>query len=143
MINSLSADVLAQVLDGLPVRIFWKDRESRYLGCNKQFAVDAGVDDPVELIGKSDYYFYPPEQAKAFRDDDADVMWKGEPKVGIVEELTLTDGKTIVLETNKYPLRDQTGKVIGIIGTYQDITARQEQNAERCRACLSELLLAT
>ena len=74
MINALPPDVLTQVLDALPVRIFWKDRESRYVGCNKLFAADAGIEDPKEFVGKSDFYFYHPDQAKAFRDDDAEVM---------------------------------------------------------------------
>lgn len=133
MINTLSPDVLVQILDTLPVRVFWKDRDSRFIGCNQLFADDAGIADPQEFVGKSDYYFYPTDQAKAFRDDDADVMYSGKPRLGIVEKLTHADGRIIWLETNKLPLRDAEGKVIGIVGTYKDITATCTQQEEICR----------
>jgi hypothetical protein len=74
MINALPPEVLVQVLDTLPVRIFWKDRDLRFLGCNQRFADDASIADPQEFVGRSDYFFYPTEQASAFRDDAADVM---------------------------------------------------------------------
>ena len=135
MINALPSDVLTQVLDALPVRIFWKDRESRYLGCNKLFANDAGVDDPREFVGKSDFYFYHPDQAKAFRDDDADVMYSGQAKLGIVEKIVHESGRVQWVETNKLPLRDEAGRVIGVIGMYQDVTGRVMADEAKCRAC--------
>ena len=138
MINSLPPEVLVQVLDTLPVRVFWKDLDSRYLGCNQRFADDAGMSDPSDFIGKSDYYFYHPDQASAFRADDANVMYNGVAKMGIIEKLTRADGRTIWLETNKWPLRDESGRVVGIIGTYQDITERQLAQEETCRACLAQ-----
>jgi PAS domain S-box-containing protein len=124
MINALPPQVLVQVLDALPIRIFWKDRESRFLGCNRLFAQDAGVTDPQEFVGRSDFYFFHPEQAAAFRDDDADVMYTGQPKLGFIEKLTLADGQTRWLESHKLPLRDEEGRVVGVIGMYQDISAR-------------------
>lgn len=127
------------MLDTLPVRIFWKDRDSRYVGCNQQFADDAGVSSPQDLIGRSDYFFFPPEQASAFRDDDADVMFHGLPKMGIIEKLMLASGDIIWLETNKWPMRDPKGEIVGIIGMYQDITARKQDEDERCRTCLSTI----
>lgn len=137
MINSLPLDVLVQVVDTLPVRIFWKDRDSRYLGCNERFAQDAGIADPREFLGKSDYFFYQPDQAAAFRDDDAEVMFSGEPKLGILEKLTRANGQIIWLETNKWPLRAADGEIVGVIGMYVDITERKQSDDERCRACLS------
>lgn len=140
MINSLPPEVLVEVLDALPVRVFWKDRESRYMGCNKRFADDAGIADLSEFIGKSDYYFYHPDQARAFRDDDADVMFTGEPRFGILEKLTKADGRTIWLETHKMPLRNASGEVIGVIGVYSDVTDTKEFDDERCRSCLDVML---
>jgi len=127
--------LLTQVLDALPVRIFWKDRESRYVGCNKLFAADAGVDDPQEFVGKSDFYFYHPDQAKAFRDDDADVMYSGRAKLGIVEKIVHESGQVQWVETNKFPMRDAAGVVVGVIGMYQDVTVRVLADEAKCRAC--------
>lgn len=139
MINALPSDVLVRVLDTLPVRVFWKDRESRYLGCNLRFAEDAGVFDPNEIIGRSDYFFFPPEQASAFRDDDADVMFHDKPKLGIIEKLNRPGKPVIWLETNKWPLHDAEGLIVGVIGMYRDITDAKNEDDERCRACLSVL----
>lgn len=125
MINALPPDVLVQILDALPIRIFWKDRESRFLGCNQLFAQDAGIEDPREFVGRSDFYFYHPEQAEAFRYIDAEVMHSGQPRLNYRERLTLVNGQTRWLETNKLPLRGPGGEVIGIIGMYQDITDRR------------------
>lgn len=123
-VQSLSAETLALVIDALPVRMCWKDRESRFLGCNSLFAADAGVSDPAAFIGKTDYYFYHPDQARAFRIDDAQVMASGVAKLGIVEPLTLETGETRWMETNKVPLRNHAGEIIGVLVTYQDVTER-------------------
>lgn len=139
VINALSADMLVRVLDTLPVRIFWKDRDSRFLGCNRLFALDAGVSDPSEFVGRSDFYFYHPYQAALFRDNDADVMHSRTPKLGILEKLTNANGRVVWLETNKWPLFDDMGEVVGILGMYQDITEAKQAEDERCRSCLSVL----
>lgn len=139
MINSLPPEMLVRILDTLPVRIFWKDLNSRFLGCNALFASDAGVSDPSEFVGRSDFYFYAPEQANAFRADDADIMHTKTPKLGILEKLTKADGRVIWLETNKWPLIDTNGHVSGILGMYRDITQAKFDEDERCRACLSTM----
>jgi PAS domain S-box-containing protein len=134
MICSLPFDSIEEIFDTIPVRIFWKDRDSRFLGCNRPFAEDAGIADPQQFIGKTDFYFYHPEQAKAFRDDDANVMASGLPKLGIIEKIVRDDGGVIWLETNKMPMRDSDGNVIGVIGMYVDVTdrilARQANRAQ-------------
>jgi PAS domain S-box-containing protein len=127
------ASMLALVLDALPARIFWKDTESRILGCNQNFADDAGVTQPGDLIGKTLFDFYPPEQARAFRRDDLEVMRDGEPKLAIEEPLLLSSGKIAWVETNKLPLRDESGAIIGILGTYRDITEQHQAADERRR----------
>ncbi len=142
MINALPPDLLVQVLDALPVRIFWKDRQLRFLGCNRLFAEDAGLSDPNEMIGKSDFYFYHPDQAAAFRYDDAEVMFSGKPRLGLQERLTRADGKILWLETNKLPLRNADGAVIGVLGMYQDITTRKEMEEKRCAKCVLALARA-
>lgn len=124
LLHTLSAETLALIVDAMPIRIFWKDRESRFLGCNKLFAQDAGVTDLGSFVGKTDFYFYHADQARAFRTDDAQVMASGEAKLGIVEELTLETGETRWVETNKVPLRNDAGQIVGILGTYQDVTDR-------------------
>jgi diguanylate cyclase (GGDEF)-like protein/PAS domain S-box-containing protein len=125
--------MLSTVLNALPVRLFWKDRDSRILGCNKQFADDAGFADPVDMIGKTNLDCYPSAQAEAFRADDLEVINSGRPKLAIDEPLRLANGETAWLETNKVPLRNTAGEIIGVLGTYRDVTDRHSADDERVR----------
>ncbi len=123
-------NLLRCVVESVPARVFWKDRESRYLGCNVQFANDAGLASPDELRGKTDFDMGWKDQAELYRADDRAVMESDVPKVDYEEPQTTPDGETIWLRTSKVPLRDESNQVVGIMGTYQDITrhkAAEEQ----------------
>lgn len=128
--------MLQLVLDTIPVRVFWKDREGRYLGCNTLFARDAGHARPADVLGKDDYAMGWREQAELYRADDREVMENGEAKLNYEEPQTTPHGQTIWLRTSKIPLRDSGGRIIGILGTYEDITSQKhlaEQSAHRER----------
>lgn len=119
--------LLQLVMDTLPEAIFWKDRNSVYLGCNRNFSEDAGIDVPEHIIGKTDYELpWKEEESQFFRECDRRVMLADSAELGIVEPQLQGDGKQAWVETNKVPLHDACGKVIGILGTYQDITVRKE-----------------
>lgn len=120
-----SRRMLQLVLDTIPVRVFWKDRDSVYLGCNKLFANDAGLEHPHELIGKTDYDMGWAEQADLYRADDKLVMESRNPKLNYEEPQTTPDGDKIWLETSKIPLTNNDGQVIGMLGSYSDITERK------------------
>lgn len=125
-----SNEMLRSLVENAPIRVFWKDHELRYLGCNTAFARDAGLERPEELIGKDDFQMAWHEQAELYRVDDQQVMNTGMPKLGIEEPQTTPDGRTIWLRTSKVPLRDTAGKVIGLLGIYEDITEhKQAQSA--------------
>lgn len=118
--------MLRLVLDTIPVRVFWKDKACRYLGCNQPFAGDAGRSRPDELIGKDDFSFpWGTDQADLYRRDDLMVMRTGKPKINYEEPQTTLDNRTIWLQTSKVPMRDAQDNVIGVLGTYQDITERK------------------
>lgn len=116
---------LQNIINLLPVRIFWKDRNGVFLGCNQAFAHDAGMASPEEVIGKDDFHMGWKDQADQYRADDCRVMDSG-PKVDIEEPQTTPEGKTIWLATTKVPLKNGDGDVIGILGTYTDITSKKE-----------------
>ncbi|MDZ7346075.1 MAG: PAS domain S-box protein, partial [candidate division KSB1 bacterium] len=117
-----SRQMLRLVIDSIPVRVFWKDRESRYLGCNKIFALDSGLDNPEDLLGKTDYEMGWREQADLYRKDDREVIETGLPKLNYEEPQTTPNGDRIWLRTSKVPLTDADGKIIGVLGMYEDIT---------------------
>ncbi len=114
--------LLKLVLDTIPVRLFWKDLSSVFLGCNLLFAQDAGFQVPEELIGLDDFSTGWKEQAEIYRRDDLEVMTSGTPKLHYEEMQTTPDGRQIWLSTSKVPLRDADDKIIGVLGTYEDIT---------------------
>lgn len=118
--------LLKTMIDSLPIRIFWKNKNGEYLGANKVFLKDANLNYEWELIGKNDYQMVWKEQAKLYRADDLIVMNSVNAKLNIIEEQTQADGNTISVETSKIPLRDLNNNVIGIIGLYQDITERRK-----------------
>jgi PAS domain S-box-containing protein len=118
--------MLQMVMDTIPVRIFWKDTDLVYLGCNRLFAEDAGRKSPEELLGKTDYDMGWREQAELYRKDDMVIMRSGNSKLGYEEPQTAPDGKQLWLRTSKIPLRDINNRIVGILGTYEDITARKQ-----------------
>ncbi|MCX5857601.1 MAG: PAS domain S-box protein, partial [Deltaproteobacteria bacterium] len=121
-----SQQLLRLVLDAIPVRIFWKDREFNYLGCNHAFAKDAGLESPEEIIGKSDFDLVWKEQVEIYRSDDRMVIESGVPKLNYEEPRTTPEGGLIWLRTSKIPLLDAAGKIKGVLGTYEDITERKQ-----------------
>ena len=122
-----SQQLLQLVMDNIPQSIFWKDSNLVYLGCNSQFAQDANWDLPENVVGKTDDDFpWTPEEAEFFRECDRGVMESGKPQLGIIEPQQRADGKQYWLETNKIPLRNAQDEVIGILGTYEDITIRKQ-----------------
>lgn len=121
-----TANLLQQIIGSLPARVFWKDRDSRYLGCNKLFAQDAGFSRPEQLIGKSDYEFPWKDQAESYRTDDVAVMTSGKAKLGYEEQQTTPDGDTIWLSTSKVPLYNSQHDIIGTLGIYTEITERKQ-----------------
>lgn len=120
-----SHHLLEAVLNNITVRVFWKDRNLVFLGCNTPFARDAGYEKPEEIIGKNDYAMGWREQAELYRADDRAVLETGRDKILYEEPQTTPTGQKSYLLTSKVSLRGAGGEIIGILGTYLDITARK------------------
>ena len=121
-----SRQMLRQVLDTIPSRVFWKDQELNFVGSNKAFALDAGLKSPEELVGKNDFDMTWAEQAKLYQTDDRAVMESQQPKLNFEEPHTADDGRIIWVRTSKVPLLNTRGHVDGILGIYDDVTAEKE-----------------
>jgi urea transport system substrate-binding protein len=117
-----SRQMLEMVLDNIPQRVFWKDRDLRYLGCNKAFLSNAGYGGPEAVLGKSDFDLPFTKNAAAYRADDQRVLDTGEPKLYYEEPQIRADGSVAWLRTSKMPLRDPEGNIFGVLGCYEDIT---------------------
>jgi len=120
-----SQEILQLVMDNIPQFIFWKDNDSRYMGCNKNFARVAGVNVPEYIVGLQDKDLaWEKEESEFFHETDALVMESDTPEFHIIEQQLQADGKHAWLDTNKIPLHDSEGNVVGLLGTYEDITER-------------------
>ena len=118
--------LLKTIINTVPVRIFWKDTNSQYLGGNKLFAEDADLEDESQLIGKDDYDLPWKNQADLYRSMDKSVLDGSISKINVEEPLTDKNGIEKWVSTSKVPLIDEQGHTFGILGTYVDITSRKE-----------------
>jgi len=119
-----SQQLIEGIINAISVRVFWKDKNSVYLGCNAVFARDAGFSDPKDLIGKDDFQLGWRDQAELYRSGDSQVIESGNSILLSEEPQTTPEGKTIILLTNKIPLRNSNGEIYGILGTSMNITDR-------------------
>ncbi|MGA2914946.1 MAG: PAS domain S-box protein [Sedimentisphaerales bacterium] len=128
MIQKLRGDenIYRTLLDNLPQNIFLKDGNSVYLSCNENYARALKIK-AEEIVGKTDYEFYPTELAEKYKADDKRIMESG--KAEEVEEKYIREGKEFIVQTVKTPIKDEQGNVIGILGIFWDITERKKMEA--------------
>lgn len=119
-------EFLRLIIDNIPQLIFWKDINSVLLGCNQHTADLNNLPHPKDLIGKTDHELVWSQYADKYRQDDQRVMENDQAELRIVEQFVTQQGEKLWIETNKIPLHDETGKVIGILGTAEDITLRRQ-----------------
>jgi two-component system cell cycle sensor histidine kinase/response regulator CckA len=123
------------LLEHIPDFIYFKDAESRFIRANRAMANRVGLDDPAELIGKTDFDFFTREHATAALRDEQEIIRTGRPLVNLEERETWPDRPATWVSTTKMPLRDPSGAVIGTFGVSRDITqwkdaARRLQESE-------------
>jgi PAS domain S-box-containing protein len=114
--------MLGMVLDHVPQRVFWKDLDSRYLGCNRAFAADQKLARPQDVFGKLDADMFSPGEAAGHVQDDRWVIENNRPKLNYEQPGISVDGHARWMRVNKMPFQNQKGDVVGILGTYEDIT---------------------
>ncbi len=124
-------EFLLELLDNIPYYIFWKNRDSIFMGCNRLFAETANLKNPQDIVGKSDYDLpWSKENSNLYRDADKSVMDSGQAQLNIEELQIQPNGSTKVLLTSKVPLFDEKNTTIGILGIYTDITDRKEMEKQ-------------
>ena len=133
------------LLENLPQKIFLKDIHSTYLSCNENYAHDLGIM-PEEIVGKTDYDFFPGDLADKYRGDDQRILESGQ--IEMLEEEYEQDGKKTWVAIIKTPVRDKRGTVTSLLGTFLDITERKkaeeqlQQYQQRLKSLAVQLTLA-
>lgn len=137
----VSRMMLRSVIDNAPIRIFWKDKEGRFLGANEPVLRDLALSSEQQILGNDVFAHFPKEKAEAFQADDREVMATGKPKLNIEESIQTPDGRTAWFLTNKVSLRGCNGEVIGLLGACVEITElrKTEQRLEEVVKQLREL----
>ncbi|HEU5125165.1 MAG TPA: PAS domain-containing protein [Verrucomicrobiae bacterium] len=124
-------ELLRTLLENSPDFIYFKDRESRFLRCSRTLARRFG-ELPENLIGKRDVDFFDDDHSRDAFEDEQKIMRTGEPLIGKVEQEKLKSNERVSwVLTNKMPLRDEQGKIIGTFGISKDITALKEAELGR------------
>ncbi len=128
------------LLENLPQRVFYKDKNSIYISCNENFAKDLHIK-AEEISGKTDYNFFPKELADKYRDNDRKVIESGQ-KIDRDQEYLINDKESFI-HMIKVPVKDEEGHTIGILSSYLDITEKivLQKEVERSKylASLGEL----
>ena len=117
------------LIENLPGKVFFKDRNSVYISCNENYAKDLKIK-PEEIVGKTDYDFFPTQLAEKYRAVDKRVIKSGETE-NVEEEYSiigdfLKGGEKTIINTVKVPVLEKTGKVTGLFGLFWDITERRK-----------------
>jgi len=119
------------LLDASPDRIYFKDRQCRFIRMNYATARSFGLASAEEAIGKTDADFFGEEHAREAYEDEQRIIATGEAIFGKEEKETWPDGHVTWASSSKSAMRDPAGNIIGIIGISRDITARKEAEAQR------------
>ncbi len=133
-----SQQMLQLIMDTIPMSVFWKDKDSIYLGCNKTFIRECGLEQYEDVVGNNPYDLFPSDLAAAIIDRDQDVIRNNQPLFHFTQSHTKHDGSIGWREISKIPLRDKEGRAVGVLGVWRDIT-EQNRAEERLKRTLEDM----
>lgn len=126
--------ILRALIDNVPDYMYVKDTDCRFLLANVAVARQMGARSPEELLGKTDFDFYPRDLATTFFEDEQRVIRTGQAEINREESGMDPHGNLSYVLTTQVPLRDKNGKVIGLVGIGHDITHLKKIQEEMQRA---------
>jgi PAS domain S-box-containing protein len=118
-------NLLRSLIDAIPDNIYVKDHNNRFILCNQRLAVQAGLESPDQIVGKSDYDFLRTELADKYFAQEKEIFRTGKPCINEEQIGRDSRGNDTWVLSSKIPLLDQHGQVVGIIGSNRDITRRK------------------
>jgi PAS domain S-box-containing protein len=127
---SYERDLLRSLLDSSPDQIYFKDAQSRFIKSSNAQAQSFGLQNADELVGKTDFDYFTEEHARPAFEEEQEIIRNGVPMIGQVKKEVWKDGRVTWALTNKIPLRDKDGRIIGTFGISKDITVSKQAEAE-------------
>lgn len=134
-------NLMNNIVSNIPYQVFWKDRNSVYLGCNRNFAEDVGLKYTENIRGKTDYQLWGKQYADKYKQIDRQIVEHGKSYLEMEENITDSEGNLRIILKSKVPLKDSDGNITGIVGLYTDITEKKTE--ENIRKELNEKLRNT
>lgn len=133
-----SQKMLQLIMDTIPMSIFWKDKDSVYLGCNKAFIQECGFGHIDNVVGKTPHDLFDPEMAATLVARDQQVVSTNQPLFNILLPYPRLDGTTGQREVSKIPLHNEEGQAVGILGVWRDVT-KQNLAEDRLKRTLEDM----
>jgi two-component system, sporulation sensor kinase C len=142
---SQTTNLLENIINNAPLKIFWKDKNGVYVGANKSFIEFMTLQNEKDFMGKKDSELNLQER-ESFVNDDIYVMSNKKAKLHFKEIITAKNGKVSILNTSKVPLFNKKNELIGILGVFEDITEQinnQKQLKENEQLLIQQSKLAS
>lgn len=133
-----SQQMLQLIIDTIPMSIFWKDKDSVYLGCNRAFIRECSLDATEEVVGKTPHDLFDASVEPVIIARDQSVMERNESLINHLESHTQPDGSIGWREVSLIPLRDEEGRAVGVLGVWRDVT-EQNRAEERLKRTLEDM----
>jgi PAS domain S-box-containing protein len=133
-----SQQMLQLIMNTIPMSVFWKDQDSVYLGCNKAFMKEFGLDSADDVVGKTPFDLFDKEVAPSVIARDQQVITTNQPMYNYMLSHTTHNGNVGWREVSKIPLRNEENPAVGILGVWRDVT-EQNQAEERLKRTLEDM----
>jgi two-component system, sensor histidine kinase and response regulator len=119
---ALERRLLRSLLDTIPDHVYFKDRDSRFIRCSREFSDRLGLESPSAAEGKTDFDFFEEEHAKPAFEDEQQIVRTGTPIINKIEKETWRNGEVGWVLTSKMPYLDEEGQVVGTFGVSKDVS---------------------
>lgn len=124
----LEKSMFSVLMEYLPDRLTYKDKESKVIRVNSAKAKRFNLE-PEQMVGTSDFDFFPQEHAQKARNEEVELMRIGNPMLNIQEKVNFEDGKVMFINTSRIPFKNEEGDLIGVFIISKDITQQKLQEA--------------
>jgi len=133
-----SQQMLQIIMNTIPISVFWKNKDSVYLGCNNAFIKECGLDTVDDVVGKTPFDLFNKDAAPSVIARDQQVITTNEPIYNYMISHTTRDGSVRCREASKIPLLDENNQAVGTLGVWRDVT-EQNQAEERLKRTLEDM----